>query len=251
MRFLIIYSIFLSCFSLSCIGRQERKNQDFRSDITDTSQPDTSQVEVIQEDAITEESSLDFFNPIGVIGTGVVNILSYVEDGNNEVDHFDRITIYNDSLCQDIFSSYAIEHSYRPPKEKNIIPIYNSMNYGWYCFVCTASNNDSYEVAINQTEKKYLKKDRNINYYTWGNFFDSVFTINPTDENPLRELPADDAAVVDIYTNDSEEDLPEDYYQEVRLEGEWLHIKYEKSETEGWLRWRRGNDIIVEISISW
>ena len=206
--------------------------------------------DIVSEDTCYEESSLCFFNPIGLLGKGLINVKMYVEE-EPETLYIDEITMYNDPECQNPFCSYDLNRVSYLPKGKNIIPIYNSIEYGWYCFVCTDLNSDSYEIAINQTERKYIKKDKNIEYYTWERFFDAVFTINPTEENPLRVVPADSAAIVEPIYGDELGDEPSDYHQEVKLEGEWLHLKYEKSGIEGWLRWRRGNDIIVEIFISW
>ena len=206
--------------------------------------------EIVPENTIYEESNLDFFNPIGILGEGLINVLPYVED-NQEYVYIDKIMMYNDPECQNIFCSYDLNRTWYLPKGKNIIPLYDSIDYGWYCFVCTGFNADSYEIAINETERKYIKKDINIEYYTWEGFFDAVFTINPTEENPLREYPFENAEIIDIYAGEGEWDEPDDYHQKVELKDEWLHLKYEKSGIEGWLRWRKDNDIIVNISISW
>lgn len=249
----ICLCFFFSCLFLFCTDKNKLK--------TENEQPNTvvgivQMVETEQEaaegDYISEENSLGFFNPIGILGTGVINIELYVEDKNQEYVHFDELTIYNDSGCKDVFCSYDLNRAWDPPEGLNIIPIYNSIDYGWYCFVCTGSNTDSYEIAINRTGKKCIKKDKNVKYYSWEGFFNAVFTVNPTDANPLRESPSDNAAIVNPYPNGGDvEPEPEDYYQEIRLQDEWLRIKYEKSGIEGWLRWRRGNDIIADISISW
>ena len=236
---------FYSCILLSCTGvnksKPEAEPQNFVVDIVQIIE---SEPDFIQEDIVYEESSLQFFNPIGLLGNGLINVELYVYE-NQESITIDSLTMYNDPECLQPFCSYDLNSDL--PKGKDITPIYNSINYGWYCFVCTDSNDNSYEIAINQTERKYLKKEKNIKYYTWEGFFDSVFTVNPTDENPLREFPSDSAAIVNLVEGDE----PEDYHQKVKLEDEWLHLKYEKSGIEGWLRWRNGKDIIVDISISW
>ncbi|NDV68680.1 hypothetical protein [Dysgonomonas sp. 25] len=250
-RNLILYSLFFCSLFFSCTGENKAKTETDQPAIDETLKSAGIPSEIVYKDSFSEENTLAFFNPIGIIGTGLVNISSYIEDENHETVSFERIVIYNDSACENLFCDYNIDRANNPPKDKNIIPIYNSIDYGWYCFVCTASNADSYEVAINGTDKKYIRKNRNIKYYTWENFFQSVFTIDPTEDNPLRESPSDDAPVVDDLTSKDEGDEPEDYYQEVRLEDEWLHIKYKKSGHEGWLRWKKGNDVIVDICISW
>jgi len=229
---------------LACKGKKQNDEPETSIDSTHIA----PEQKIIQDD-IFEESSLEFFNPIGILGIGVINILSYVESENQEYTHIDKICIYNDPECKDLLCCYTTDKAWKPPM--GITPIYNSIEYGWYCFVCTGSNTNSYEVAINRTDKKYVRKDKNIKYYTWGNFFDAVFTVNPTEENPLREEPSDDAPKVNIFDDEDIGGDPEDYYQEIKLQGEWLHIKYEKSGDGGWLRWRKGNDIIANISISW
>ena len=246
-----ILSFFYSSLLLSCAGANKQQPaiepQNFA---IDTVQIVEAEQEATPEETIYEEHFLEFFNPIGILGEGLINVEAYVKD-KQEYIHIDKIMMYNDPECRDLYCSYELNRTDYLPKGKHIIPIYNKIDYGWYCFVCTGSNANSYKIAINQTERKYIKKDRNIRYYTWEGFFDAVFCVNPTEENPLREYPSDDAAIIDIYENDGVGDEPDDYYQEVKLKDEWLHVKYEKSGLEGWLRWRKDNDIIVEISISW
>jgi len=241
--------LFCGCLLLSCTGGTNKQQSETKQ-LNNTLSAAINE-EIVQEDTnVYEESHLNFFNPIGVLCEGLINILPYMEE-NQENIYFDKIIIYNDSECKSVFCSCDLDNTGYLPKGKNIIPVYNSIDYGWYCFVCTDSNTDFYEIAINETERKYIKKDKNIIYYTWERFFDSVFTINPTEENPLRESPSNDAEIIDIYANDWNWDEPDDYYQKVEMKDEWLHLKYEKSGIEGWLRWRKGNDVIVDISISW
>ena len=191
-----------------------------------------------------EEGSLEFFNPIGIIGTGVVQIDNYI-DGVEQ--YYDSISIYNDLACEDLYSKYDFATTYGTPKGKNIIPIYNKADYGYYCFVCVGSHSGAYEIAINAKDRKYIEKAPNIKYYDWEQFFNKVFYLDPAEGDSFRVSPDDNAEAVEFENYDDYE-LYDD--RETKLEGEWLHLNFPKAGKQAWVRWRRGDDIIITVYIS-
>jgi len=190
-----------------------------------------------------EEQSLDFFNPIGVIGTGVIQVDAYNDQGMQ----YDSISLYDDQQCKVLYSRYDFVNTYGTPKGKNIIPLYNKSDYGYYCFVCVDRNTTSYEVAINKDGRKFVKKEPNIRYYNWEEFFGKVFYIDPAKGEHFRTSPDDNAEIIEFEDYDDYELYDE---RVTRLSGEWLHLYFPKAEKEAWVRWKRGNDIIVQIYTS-
>jgi hypothetical protein len=201
-------------------------------------------------------NDLSWFNPIGVIGTGVVDVKEYrvYNEGTDiqDVKSFKKITLYNDAKCTDVYSRYNYVDVYGTPKGKNIIPVVNSVDYGWYSFICTADKGTAFEVAINKNDRKYVKKEENIEYYNWEKFFNLIICVNEDEDsgNRFRELPDDAAAIVIVEEQDADNNGLDDVWeQEIKLDGEWLHVNFLKLKKSAWLRWRKGNDIIVSFSL--
>lgn len=212
------------------------------------------ELDSLAEGEIIDENvgqGLDFFNPIGVIGNGVVMVEPYIQPSETEVIHFEKLSIYNDSACRELYSRYNFFHYDSLPKGKNIVPLYNNAEYGFYAFVLIDENTDSYQIAINKEGRKYVKKEQNIKAYNWKEFFERVFFIGTSDKNPLRSAPDDKSPVLnpDKYNNEDNIDIYSE--REVEVHGEWLKMTYPLADNEEyWIRWRRGNDIIIEIYIS-
>ena len=122
------YGFFCGCLLLSCTGGTNKQQSETKQ-LNNTLSAAINE-EIVQEDTVIyEESYLNFFNPIGVLGEGLINILPYVEE-NQENIYIDKIIIYNDSECKSVFCRYDLDNTGYLPKGKNIIPVYNSIDYG-------------------------------------------------------------------------------------------------------------------------
>lgn len=143
--------------------------------------------------------------------------------------------------------------------------------YGLMHFACTGKTAKAYQVLINYSQVKYLPKVKGYKFQTWEQYIESSFgvrrkTTKIGQQNKpmgtLQKEPNDKADTVAI---------PEGFemFCAMQLQGDWLKVQYNcfynmehdpyegqpchnfidkcKSPLTGWLRWRDGNKILIDI----
>jgi len=249
---LIIFALLFSCNNLA-------KNNDDSSSVDEVIRVSGEIVEdtvadafqnILPDEPDMEDAVLEYFNPIGVIGKGVVMIDPYSE--NEEDSEHKFLSIYDDAACRNLYTRYNFVDSYKLPKGKNLSPLYFKVDYGYYCFICTAETKDSYEIAINKTERKYLKKEKKTTFYIWERFFERILGIESSEDNPFRTAPDDNAPVINSEKYDNIDNFIDIYSErKVEIHGEWMKMTFPKADNEVyWIKWRKGNDIIIRTYIS-
>lgn len=116
-------------------------------------------------------------------------------------------------------------------------------------FDCTKSTNKYYEVVINQktSETGFIKRADSLfkfetvieyvnDWISLGLDFDRI-------ENPLRQEPSDNAAII---LNDDPKKYKIWRAEKIEMKGDWLKIKTRDNE-EGWIRWRLDDQIIIKL----
>ena len=190
------------------------------------------------------------FNSIAEIGIGVVQIDEYIQEQDKEPVYFDSIFLYNDPECTDLYLGYKINET--QPFDQNLEPVLKAeLFFGFFNFVCIQEESDSYKIYINQKDIKYLKKQPNIRFESWEQFFSRIFLIVDTKRNPYRTEPNDNAPIIEIpeLDGDIDEIIEANNGRRTQLKDEWLHLYYPKIDKDVWIRWRVGNQIIIKVYI--
>ena len=116
---------------------------------------------------------------------------------------------------------------------------------------CVRKENGRYEVIVNEETglRKYVKADDPVlKLETWEEHILNVFAVTfNQEENPLLATPQGQAKKVAV---------PDAFFHPVEVKGEWLKVKWDTAEgTErkeprygsGWIRWKRGESLLVEL----
>ncbi|MBI3218790.1 MAG: hypothetical protein HYZ44_04705 [Bacteroidetes bacterium] len=116
-------------------------------------------------------------------------------------------------------------------------------------FDCTKSTNKYYEVVVNQNtnETGLIKRADSLfkfetvieyvnDWISLGLDFDRI-------ENPLRQEPSDNAAII---LNDDLKKYKIWRAEKIEMKGDWIKIKTRDNE-EGWIRWRLYDQIIIKL----
>jgi len=163
----------------------------------------------------------------------------------------DTITFFNSTKVRIGDNEYDIinqEHLY---KEKVIVKSFDP-EYGLFILDCKDSSKpDFYEIIINR-EKGFISKRGNnkdiLNFKTPEQYVLEGYP-NPTNENPLRLNPSDDAEIVPGFL--------EHTYVSIEINGDWLKVRDDKDcypgeepskkDIIGWVRWRKNGKIVIDI----
>jgi hypothetical protein len=131
-------------------------------------------------------------------------------------------------------------------KSNTFEPYAYHADYHLLWFRCTKLENGYYTVIINESNKntKLLKVDNNkLTYSTWENLILHSFSVYyDFKSNPLRERPNWRAKSIE-YNKD-------ELYFPVQIIGEWLKVKWGRANNEnfGYIKWKDGSKILVELS---
>jgi len=119
---------------------------------------------------------------------------------------------------------------------------------------CIGSVEDQYEVVVNENSglRKFVKKDDPLfKFQTWEEHILNLFAVGVNESrNPVLSKPDTGERI----------QVPKgvNFYPD-RIDGAWLRIRWDESESEeanntnrkqsiryGWVRWKDGNNIIIE-----
>lgn len=143
--------------------------------------------------------------------------------------------------------------------------------YGLMHFACIGKTAKAFQVLINYSQVKYLPKEKGYEFQTWEQYIVSSFgvtrkTIERGEASipigALRKEPGDNADTVAI-------PVGLEMFCAIKVEGDWVKVQYDcfynkennlyegqpchnyinkcKDPLTGWLRWRKGNKILIDI----
>jgi len=165
----------------------------------------------------------------------------------------DFIQIYNEdgSLWHKFTFYYDDSDGKFEYANENFHPFAFHPDYFLLALKCIRKEVDRYEVIANEKTglKKYVKADDpSLKFETWENHILKVFAVGfDRKVNPVLEAPQGRVKKV------TRQDAP---FHPVEVRGEWLKIKWdvtsgtESKDTKyesGWVRWRRGEKLLVEL----
>ena len=179
--------------------------------------------------------------------------------------------IYNDSLLTDKLASRDLYSD--NDTLVDICPKYFEPDYGIMHFVCTGETEKAYKVLFNYAQVAYLPKKKEYKFQSWDEYITTSMGVRrlTSDEGavyqpaePLRREPQDGADTLTI---------PESYelFCPIEVNGDWVKVKYDcfynleenkfegqpchnyitkcKNPITGWVRWRRGNKVLIDIML--
>lgn len=120
------------------------------------------------------------------------------------------------------------------------------VDYYLLWFRCVKIENGYYTVVINESTKdtKLLKIDSDkLKYLTWNELILKSFSVYfDYQSNPIKEKASAQAKPIEYSENE--------VYFPVEIQGDWLKIKWgsDNNESFGYIRWKKDNKILIDMS---
>lgn len=159
---------------------------------------------------------------------------------------FDSIpgNIYEDSLLTQQWTN------------AEVYPFFFKPDYGLYHFICLEKTDSYYKVLVNDNESAFIPNDSNFCFKTWDLILLGSRVQRLNKQLPIRTQPSETSGIVE---NACESDLfgVDDVLQK---NGEyWLSVYFSvdcqdypdknSKVMHGWIRWRDGNKLLVNIML--
>lgn len=153
-----------------------------------------------------------------------------------------------------IFINEELTINLQDGAQSKVFPFFYKPDYGLYHFICLEKTRSYYKILVNDNEIAYIPNDTNFYFVTWEVLLVNTSVERLTGNNPIKEN----------YTSNSQEIVhncnPERLKVETVIEvsGEhWLFVSFSpdcdpyvaesKSPKHGWIKWRNGNQLLVDI----
>jgi hypothetical protein len=181
----------------------------------------------------------------------------------------EKFVLFNDSLLTDTFVKVDIYGENMD--ECPVCSKFYKPDYGIMHFVCLSQTSKVYKVLNGEANVKYLAKTKRYNFLSWNDYILNSFGIRRiTNESgksinnqPIRKYPGSTDTVA----------IPKglEMFCPIKLKGDWLQVKYDcfynnddtKHEAEpcrtyiseckdpvtGWIKWREGNKLSIDILV--
>lgn len=184
-------------------------------------------------------------NPIK-LGLGIVAI-------NDTYDESKIVTIYKDKDLKTKIEDFRLYGQL-----KSIWPHYFKPDYGLCYFICLEKNKDYFKILINDKEVGFLKNDKDKYFKTWESLLiNAIVERLDIKANPLKSKPSDNAETITLQNQITVDRLQ--VVDVIEINGEhWINVRYSKSgqgliektttdSGEGWVKWKAGDKLLVNI----
>lgn len=187
---------------------------------------------------------------------------------NNEVSNLgigliiapEEFEVYNDSL---LINKYGKWNMYED--DINLCPKFFKPDYGIIQFVCIKETEKSYQILINFSDVKFLPKSKKYNFITWESYITQSFGVKRNMSNIKNSLK------INPNKNSNNIEIPkgQELFCPIEIKGDWLRVTYDcfynnqdnKYEGEhcknyiencqnpitGWLKWKKENNLLIDI----
>ncbi len=134
------------------------------------------------------------------------------------------------------------EHVFKP---RSFYPEYHTIH-----LEVLRKGSDYYEVLIdpkNGLTKRVKMNLSGFTYYSWEEYLKTIYLSFDSRTNPLKESPSEQSIVVYKY-NDY-------FFKAIEVKGDWIKVKCsdcklcDKGDLTGWVKWKDGKKLLIEIGI--
>jgi|GEM_PF-290401 len=205
-------------------------------------------------DFLNKDSLYSFVAEDSINGIGVVTL-------SDSFDYGKKLIIYD--LTKTVLSTILLE-------DTNIITTFNKSKYDRHdtaipfiprlfgsnpdyfrlTFNCIDEQKDYYVVVVNEKigQKGLIKKtDKYFKFESFEKYIKDWSAPGIDFDrsiNPIRKLPNDNA---DIILNPLQSNYKIWQAQTLLFNGDWIEIQIDETKEKGWIRWRKGNTILIRI----
>lgn len=196
-------------------------------------------------------TACEYDNPVSTLGIGVVKVPA-------------NFTLFNDSSLVD---EYASHDMYAESEKINLCSKFFKPDYGIMHFACVKITSKSYKILVNYSDFKYVSKTQGYEFSTWNKYILESYGMrrkygSSASAQPLRTESNDKASLVVIPDG-------QELFCPIELKGNWVNVTYDcfyntentthegepchdyikqcNSPITGWLRWKKDNDLLIDI----
>src|SRR5215467_9892516 len=206
---------------------------------------------------LTSSSSITQTTPGRAQTVSIENTIGVITLSHEDPDHSHTWTakLFNEDGSIWYEFSFYDENRDHPfdPSRVDFRPFAFNLENFLLVFKCVGEDANRFEVIVNEKTglKKFVRKnDRAFKYQTWEDHVLDQFAVDfDESNNPLRSMLSMHARLVQA---------PKDvFFHPVKIERNWLRVRWDVSETEGvkstrgkkkigygWIKWKEGNNII-------
>lgn len=179
-----------------------------------------------------------------------------------------QFTIFNDLLLTDKFADIGMYNNQAAPG--GICPKFFLPDYGIMHFVCVDSTADAYNVLTDSSSVKVMDKTSGAEFTTWENYILTSFGIRRLTGHAGEQLMRNDLKVSPSVESKTLA-IPEGFemFCPMEIRQSWVRVKYDcfyntdsnphegepchnfiadcKDPLTGWLKWKEGNKILIDV----
>ena len=190
-------------------------------------------------------------NPVSTLGKGLIIAP-------------DKFVIYNDSLLNSKFESIDM---YNNGSAIHCYSKYYKPDYGIMHFICLQVTDKCYKIIVDYNTIKYLPKSKKYQFVNWTNYIMESYGIRRNGSTTVSKLP------LRVSSSDNSDTLsiPANYemFCPVEVKDDWVKVKFDcfynddtnkhegepcqtyisecKNPVTGWIKWKDGNKILIDI----
>jgi hypothetical protein len=184
------------------------------------------------------------------LGTGIVKIefndktvLDFYSKPTDKV-HSKRIEFFDDKEI----NSWNIKNL--KTEQTWLKPEVLWLDYSQFSFRCKSTNDEWLELIVNNNSGQtyWIKKNKTTIFLTWEEYLKQMFAVNRLADHKqkIRKQPSDTADEIKYEGRDC--------FQVISLKGDWIEIfttdycdqgQNKKEIKSGWIKWRRGNELLI------
>jgi hypothetical protein len=184
------------------------------------------------------------------LGTGIVKIEF---DSSTVVDFYDNPTNKDFSKRVEFFNDKEI-NSWNIKNLKTeqtwLKPEVLWLDYSQFNFRCKSTNGEWLELIVNNDNGQtyWIKKNLKTKFLTWEEYLKDMFAVSRLQDKKqiIRKQPSDKSAEIKYEGRDC--------FRVKSVKGDWAEIfttdwceGKEKTEIKsGWIRWRQGNELLID-----
>lgn len=161
----------------------------------------------------------------------------------NETKNYKSVTFYNRDGT--VWQVLSLNENATKKVSKEIMPYAFHIDYHLLVLRCIKIERDFYQVIVNEKSRlvKYVKKDDSVLLFqSWEQHVSSAFSVDfDPSKNPLKAKPDNKSETLDFSKNE--------FYLPIKTQGEWLMVKWgnKRKWHFGWIRWRSGGNLLINL----